>query len=300
MLDVLPSRLRPLTLLAAVLVAQVLMLAMRVRSRQDVPLIREWAVTLMTPVQEAGVYVVDKARGVWRGYVDLRGARAENEKLRAAVNALKVRSAQLESQAAEAARLTALLQFRDTHAGTQMLVARVISASAVGSSKTVYLNRGEQDGVKKDMGVITPDGVVGKVLGVYADTCQVLLLTDKESGVGALLAGSRTHGVVRGTDRIGQDPLMDYVINGENVSIGERILTSGKDRIFPRDLPVGAVVETAAGNPFQWIRVRPAARLDRLDEVLILLTRQELAPSPAEPVPNPAPGPSAPAAPPPL
>jgi rod shape-determining protein MreC len=289
MLDVLPSRLRPLTLLAAVLVAQVLLLAMRVTNKQDVPLIREWTVTLMTPVQEAGAYLMDKTRGVWQGYVDLRGARSENEKLRADLNALKVRAAQLESQAAEATRLTTLLQFRDTYPQSPMLAARVISASAVGSSKIVYLNRGEQDGVKKDMGVITPDGVVGKVLGVYQDTCQVLLLTDKESGVGALLAGSRTHGVLRGSERMGDDPYMDYVINDEKVPTGERVLTSGKDRIFPRDLPVGTVVETAAGNPFQRIRVRPAARLDRLEEVLILLTRQEMAPAQPLPVPNPAP-----------
>ena len=85
------------------------------------------------------------------------------------------------------------------------------------------------------MGVITPDGVVGKILAVYPDTSQVLLLGDKDSGVGALLANTRTQGPVKGTG----EPLLslDYISNDEKVSVGEAVLTSGQDRIFPKDLP---------------------------------------------------------------
>jgi rod shape-determining protein MreC len=124
------------------------------------------------------------------------------------------------------------------------------------------------------MGVITPDGVVGKTTEVYSSTAQVLVLTDHESGVGALLASTRTHGVVKG---IG-DPLarMDYVVNDDNVPVGEWVLTSGEDRIFPKDLPIGTVVGTQPGNPFKVIHIQPSARLDRLEEVLVLLTQQEL------------------------
>jgi rod shape-determining protein MreC len=125
------------------------------------------------------------------------------------------------------------------------------------------------------MGIITPEGVVGKVLAVYPDTSQVLLLSDKESGVGALLETSRAQGPVRGTG----DPLLDleYVGNDTKVQPGELVLTSGQDRIFPKDLPVGTVVEVHPDHkgPFQTILVKPAAQLDGLEEVLVLLTRQE-------------------------
>ena len=282
MIDLVPSRLRPLTLLAAVLVAQVLLLAFQIRrSGSDVRLLREWAVFVITPFQRAATYVHDGVRGTWGNYIDLRHARQENEQLRAELHQLKMRSAQLESQAAEAQRLTAMLGFRNAHPEAEMVIARVIGTGATGATRTVFINRGKNDGITKNMGVITPDGVVGKVLDVYGENSQVLLLTDKESGVGAMLGAKRTQGVVRGTG----DPMptLDYIVNDEQVAEGETVLTSGQDRIFPKDLPLGVVAEVKAGNPFKQIRVRPSARLDRLEEVIVLKTRQELitAPSPS-------------------
>jgi len=156
-----------------------------------------------------------------------------------------------------------------------MLAARVIGASPDRASHMVFISRGSRDGLRRDMGVITPEGVVGKVFAVYPDTSQVLLLTDKESGVGALLGESRAQGPVRGTG----EPLLglEYISNEVKVEPGERILTSGQDRIFPKDLPVGTVVQVQPDrhSPFLKISVKPAARLDGLEEVLVLLTRQE-------------------------
>jgi rod shape-determining protein MreC len=159
-----------------------------------------------------------------------------------------------------------------------MLGARVIGASPSNSGRVAFLDRGSRDGVALDMGVITPEGVVGKVIAVYPATSQVLLVSDKDSGVGALLADTRTQGPVRGSG----DPLlgMEYVAKEVHVRIGESVVTSGQDRIFPKDLPVGIVQATDPDphSPFQKIVVKPAARLDQLEEVLVLLTRQELAP----------------------
>ena len=270
-----PSRHRSLALLGGVVLAQVLLLAVQIRNQDQVRLIRVWAVWVVSLVQEPAVALIDRVGNTWNSYVGLRNTRQENEQLRTEVQALRLRTAQLEGRAAEADRLAALLQFREEHADVPMLPARVISSSAVGLTKTITINRGERDQIAKNMGVITPDGVVGKILEVYPDTAQVLLLIDKESGVGALLAGTRTQGVVRGTGD--SEPVMQYVINDESVPWGERILTSGQDRIFPKDLPVGSVISAQTGNPFQQIRVRPAARLDQLEEVLVLLSRQDWA-----------------------
>jgi rod shape-determining protein MreC len=271
-----PSRHKSLTLLAGIIVAQVLLLAIQVKGEQQVRLIRIWAVELISPVQRAGAWTVYKIEHGWDAYIGLRHTMQDNQALRAELGRLKVRNAQLEGRALEADRLAALLNFRDDHADVPMAAARVIGASPDPGSLIVYINRGSRDGIRLNMGVITPDGVVGKILAVYPDTSQVLLLGDKESGVGALLATTRTQGPVSGTG----EPLlsMEYVANDAKVQTGQAVLTSGQDRIFPKDLPVGTVVEATPNpkTPFMRIRVKPAAHLDRLEEVLVLLTQHEL------------------------
>ena len=133
------------------------------------------------------------------------------------------------------------------------------------------------------MAVITPEGIVGKIVEVFPTTSQVLLINDKESGVGALFAGTRTHGVVKGSGD--PDPRLDYVVNDEKVHSGEVILTSGEDRIFPKDLPIGKVESVKAAAPFQVISIDPTARLDRLEDVLVLMTQQELTPKKTDVLP---------------
>jgi rod shape-determining protein MreC len=285
-------RQRPLMLLVGVVLAQVLLLAFQIKREHDVPLLRFWAAELVTPVGRIGSWTSSKIRGTWNGYIALHGAHAENERLRAELDQLRLRTRDLESQAGEAQRLRVLLDFRQAHSDTPMLAAQVIGASADPTSHILFINRGERDHLRRNMAVITPDGIVGKVVEVFANnTAQVLLINDKESGVGVLFADTRTHGVVKGTGD--PEPLMDYVSNDEKVHAGQIVVTSGEDRIFPKDLPVGVVDEAKQGNTFQVIRVRPAARLDRLEDVLILLSRQDatlkaVQESPEEPASEPA------------
>ena len=275
-----PSRHRPLVLLVAVILAQVMVLAFQIKRGRDVRLIRVWSADLLTPLQRAGTFLISKVDGVWFGYVDLRDVRVENRQLTAEVGKLRLKNEQLEGQAAQAVRLARLLGFRQENADIPMVAAEVIGANADSTSLTVFINRGEQDGIRRNMAVITPDGVVGKISEALAHTSQVLLVTDRESGVGALLTETRTHGVVKGTG----DPLlwMDYVSAEEKVPTGEQVLTSGEDRIFPKNLPIGWVASTKPGFPFQTVEVTPAAHLDRLEEVLVLLGEKTLNSHPAE------------------
>jgi rod shape-determining protein MreC len=281
-----PMRHRSLTFLGVVLLVQVLALAVQIRTNTHGRLIRVWVVEVVSPFERAGTWTITKVRGAWNGYFALIHVRRENQNLQSEVDRLRLRNAELESQSAESARLAALLGFHDAHPDVPMLAARVIAASADSSSHAIFINRGERDGIRRNMAVITPDGIVGKVFEVYRGTAQVLLLTDKESGVGALLAGSRTQGPVGGVG----EPLMvmKYISNDENVGVGQEILSSGQDQIFPKDLPVGTVAEVKTGTPFKVIRVKPAAHLDRLEEVLVLLTRQELTKSLSAETPAPA------------
>ena len=283
-----PPRHKSLVLLAGVILLQVLLLAVQIKRDSQGRLIRTWTVGAVSPFERAGSYGFGWFRDVWRNYFALRSARKDREDLRRENDALKLRIAQLEGKAAETDRLAALLHFRQLQSDVPMVAARVIGGSAVPASLTIEIDRGEKDGIRQSMGVITPDGVVGKVSEAYAHTSQVLLLTDQRSGVGAMLADSRIQSPVGGVG----EPLitMKYVPNDDDVSVGERVITSGMDRIFPRDLPVGTITEIRAGVPFKQIRIKPAANLEKLEEVLVLLTLNPLkgddvpTAKPAEPV----------------
>src|SRR5205809_951637 len=135
---------------------------------------------------------------------------------------------------------------------SQVRLIRSWTVGAVGTaSLTIQLDRGEHDGIRRNMGVITPDGVVGKIIEAYPNTSLVLLLTARESGVGAKVADSGIQSPVGGVG----EPLitMKYVPSDDEVSVGQRVVTSGMDRIFPRDLPVGTITEIKAGNQFKQI-----------------------------------------------
>ena len=265
-----PSRHKSLVLLLGVIVLQVLMLAVQIKRDSEGRLIRVWTVGAVSPFERAGSYGFGWIRDIWRHYFALQNTTKESEQIRRENDALKLQISQLQGKAAEADRLAAL--------GT--------------ASLTIQLDRGERDGIRKNMGVITPDGVVGKVVEAYPNASQVLLLTDKESGVGAMLADSRVQGPVGGQG----EPLlvMKYVPNDDTVNLGDRVITSGMDRIFPRDLPVGTVAEIKSGNQFKQIRVKPAANLERLEEVLVLLSLRPLEMKNEENTGEPPPAPGAP------
>lgn len=270
-----PSRHRSLVLLCGVVLLQVLLLAVQIKRDSQGRLIRVWTVGAVSPFEKAGAHGIGSVRGMWNHYFALQNASRENERLKSENDALKLQITQLQGKAAEADRLAALLKFRQTNTNVPMVSARVIGGSADSASQTIYLDRGARDGIRTNMGVITPDGVVGKVIESYKDTSQVLLLTDKDSGVGAKLADSGLQSPVGGTG----EPLlsMKYIPTDDDVNTGQRVVTSGMDRIFPKDLPVGTITDIKAGYPFKLIRVRPAANLQRLEEVFVLLTQKPLA-----------------------
>lgn len=269
-----PSRHKSLVLLAGVILLQVLLLAVQIKRDSQGRLIRSWTVGAVSPLERAGSYVFGSFRDTWRNYFALRNTKKENDDLRRENDALKLRVAQLEGKAAEAERLAALLHFRQSQTDAPMIAARVIGGGPSTASFTIALDRGERDGIRKNMGVITPDGVVGKIIDAYPNTSQVLLLTDKDSGVGAKLADSGIQSPVGG---LGEPLLaMKYFPNDDDVNVGARVVTSGMDKIFPRDLPVGTITEIKPGNPFKQIRIRPAANLEKLEEVLVLLTLRPL------------------------
>src|ERR1700740_3293834 len=213
-----PSRHKSLVLLAGVIILQVVLLAVQIKRDSQGRLLRAWTVGAVSPFEREGAKGIGNIRGTWSHYFALQNTSRENEQLHKENDALKLQISQLQSKAAEADRLAALLNFRQAQQKVPMLGARVIGTSADTASQTIYLDRGERDGIKRNMGVITPDGVVGKCIESYSEDSQVLLLTDKDSGVGAMLVDSRIQSPVGG---VGEPLLaMKYVPNDDDVALG--------------------------------------------------------------------------------
>jgi len=273
------SRYRNASILVLLLFAQVLGLAVQVKRGTEsggTRLIRFWVVNAITPFEKALVNSSQGVGNVWRNYFYLRGVRRENRDLKEQVERLRIEQVRLSEDAAQARRLQALLGFKEQFV-SQTVAAQVIGTSGSDRSHVVYIDKGVNDGIKPDMAVITPDGIVGKVLQVYHNYSQVLLISDPSSGVGAILESSRLQGILQGT--AAGEVMLRYVMTDEKVAPGETVLTSGGDRIFPKGLPVGTVQQTNPGSDlFLNIRVKPAADLSRLEEVLVVTSIAETNP----------------------
>ncbi len=197
---------------------------------------------------------------------------------------MKMREVRLVEDANQARRLQSLLGFKEKYIA-QTIPAQVISSTGSEFSRAIYIDKGSNDGIKQDMPVISPEGIVGKVLNVFPATSLVLLINDPTSGAGVILEKSRLQGIVKGAPN--GTTIMHNVMSDEKVEVGERVLTSGGDGIYPKGLPVGTVAAVAPGQDlFLNIRVRPAAQIARLEEVLVITKMDERTPesTPGNPV----------------
>ena len=271
------GRYRNLIILVGVLFLQVLGLAMQVKKsgndEEKTRLIRIWAVGAITPFERALVWLQNGSGNLWHNYFYLRGVRAENRQLKDQIEHMRLEQVRLAEDAAQARRLQTLLAFKEQFI-SRTVAAQVIGSSGSDLSRIIYIDKGENAGIQRDMAVMTSDGIVGKVLLVYPSVSQVLLINDQSSGVGALLEKTRLQGVLRGTAN--GEVVLERVMSDEQVPSGETVLTSGGDQIFPKGLPVGTVMKVGSGKDlFLNIKIKPAADLSKLEEVLVLVEKQE-------------------------
>jgi rod shape-determining protein MreC len=271
------GRYRNLIFLVGVLFLQVLGLAMQVKKsgsdEEKTRLIRIWAVGAVTPCERSLVWVETSCGNLWHNYFYLRGVRAENRQLKEQIEHMRLEQVRLAEDAAQARRLQTLLAFKEQFI-SRTVAAQVIGSSGSDHSRIVYIDKGENAGIRRDMAVMTADGIIGKVLLVYPSVAQVLLISDESSGVGALLEKTRLQGVLRGTAN--GEIVLERVMSDEQVPVGETVLTSGGDQIFPKGLPVGMVTKVGSGKDlFLNIKIKPAADLSQLEEVLVLVEKQE-------------------------
>jgi rod shape-determining protein MreC len=272
------GRYRNVSFLAAAIFLQILGLAVQVkRSTENQParLIRVWAVSTITPAEKILVRVQAGASDLWHNYFYLRGVRQENRELRDQIEQLQLEQVRLKQDADQAHRLQTLLGFKEQFI-SKTLAAQVIGSSGSEQSRTVYIDKGKRDDIDRNMAVISATGVVGRVIEVYKSTSQVLLVNDQQSGVGTILEQSRLQGVLKGKSSGGL--VIDKIMADQEVKLGDKVLTSGGDQIFPKGLIIGTVDKIEKGPEFLQVYVKPAAALNQLEEVLVIVKKEEREP----------------------
>ncbi len=231
---------------------------------------------ILRPLQIVGQGTANWIKGFRDNYDTLAGFRSENERLRNRLQTLEIERQRLLEAEATNQRLQQLLDFRgELPAGA--ITASIIAASATSWFQSCVLNKGSADGVRKDMAVVTPLGVIGKVVSVTGRTAKVLLVTDPNSGIDVMVQRTRSRGIVSGSLESGT--VLKYIKRSEDVREGDRLVTSGLDNIFPKGMLVGTVIKVRKQSRglFQIVEVLPAIQASLVEEVLIVSGENEAA-----------------------
>ncbi len=257
--------------LLAVVVGHLLLLSTQANTAAGVPVLQTVTFGVFSEVQRVVTGAVGAVGGLWSAYVELQAVRVENESLRRELDAVKLQW-QMDRAGAQRVRgLEALLGLRDA-ADLSTVSARIIAGDATPYFRTVTIDRGRRDGVRPDAAVLSAAGVVGRVVdepGYRASRVQLLI--DRNAAAGALIERSRVAGLVMGDadDRLLR---MEYVSNLEDVEVGDAVVTSGADGIYPKGFVIGNVTRAQRGpGLYRTIHVRPRIRFGDLDEVLVIL-----------------------------
>ena len=265
------AKYRRAIILAVALVMAFLLMTLQVRhDRAVVSFTRQAVLFLVSPVIKVTAVTVSSVSRVWGDYVDLRNLREESLRLTREAAVLQRRISYLEEQALETQRLQGLLAMKEI-SRAEFLAARVVGKDATNWFKTVLIDRGSLAGIRRNMPVVAPDGLVGRVVEVTPTAAKVQLITDPVSAAGGLIQRTRVIGIVSGS--LGAGLKVRYLPLMADIVIGDEVVTSGMGGVFPKGIPLGRVVaaERRSGALFQEATLAPKVDLSRLEEVLILM-----------------------------
>jgi rod shape-determining protein MreC len=277
------KRFRDLVLVAALLLVPLGVYFAHAKRPSERSRLDQLVIRVTAPIERGVAWAVGGALDAWRGYVDLRGTRERARELTHRVNLLELERLEQERLRGENERLRRLLGFAEAQRGLRLVGARVVGVRLDPKGlQLVTVDRGADAGLERMMPVVVAQGVVGRVHTVGPDSADVLLVSDRNSSVAALVERSRARANVRGTG----DPdrcRLDYALRSDDLVDGDLLVTSGTDRVFPRGLPVGKVsrLEKQGQGLYQRADVVPAVDLTKLEEVLVVTS--PVRPAPAEP-----------------
>jgi len=276
--------------LTMLLFANLVIMAVDARDRETKQrLIRVWAQAIAAPVQSMSSKVGGASSNLVRQIVNFRGTAVENEQLKQQLSQAELELRNARGAAAENERLKGLLNLKEK-TGYDQVSARVIARDSSLWFNTITINQGTSSGISLNMPVITTDGIVGRIIAVSPLTAQVMLITDEKAAAGAVVGQLGQSGALGSVRGLGDAGLVEmrYVSGLEKVEVGDYVLTTGQDGIYPSGLNVGEVVEVKNGTATQahQIHIKPGARLDQLKEVAVLLYRPPKRSAPEQTLPN--------------
>ena len=267
-------------LFGAIVVSHIILISAQVTTKRGVPVLQEVTFGAFAEMQRAATTAFGSAREGWQNYFALQQIRQENEQLKQEVTKLRVSLEQERNVAQQTRTLQQLLDLRSA-AGFETAAATVIGSGADPEFRTITIDKGTQDGLRADMAVMSPAGIVGRILMPTARAAKVQLIIDRDAAAGVMIERTRVAGVVTGVgsaEELGfRAGLIDlnYVPGSADVKRGDRVVTSGIDGIYPKGLPVGEIqsAERVAG---EWrIRVKPSVDFAALEAVLVVLKAPE-------------------------
>jgi rod shape-determining protein MreC len=257
-------------LFLAVILGHVLLISAQVNSRSGVPVLEAVTFGIFSEVQRGVSSGVNSVRHLWGGYVGLRQTQIENEELKRQLAEAQVALQAQRALADRARGLEKLLDLKD-RVSVQTTAAEIIGAAATPDFRTVTIDKGTRDGLRQDMAIISPAGVVGRVVVPSARSAKVQLLIDRNAAAGALIERSRAQGVVVGA---GEERLrLEYVSEAADIVTGDVVVTSGIDGIYPKGFVIGRVDSVEKSGPaYKRITVKPAVDFSSIEEVLVVTT----------------------------
>jgi rod shape-determining protein MreC len=267
------NRERAALILIPLLVLQIVLLSLQIEGPSGILLFKTWVLAAQAPIIAASSSFTGVIRDAWNNYIWLIGARAENEQLRERVRQLSLLNSQYARASQENIRLQRLMSLSEKMA-YRTVAARVVARTPSFLSNVIYIDRGLKDGVYVNAPVISGDGIIGKTITVSSHQAQVQLVTNPDASMGAMLNETRTPGILRGSGDLLLD--LNYISNTEQAAIGDMVLSSGLDGIFPKGLVIGKVINSSKGKGvFRSIKVEPYMDLIHIEEVAVLLNKLE-------------------------
>ena len=263
-------RQRPGVVLGFAILLHVVLISAQVNTAAGLPVLQVVTFGSFSEVQRGTMAIIDGVRGLWSGYVALQEVQQENTALKLELQTLQVKLQQERAEAQRTDNLRQLLELRE-RAQLDTVAAEVIAGAANTDFRTVTIDKGTSEQLATDMAVISPAGVVGRVILPSRRASMVQLLIDRNAAAGALIERTRVQGVVAG---IGDGMLrMQYVPGTADVKTGDLVVTSGIDGIYPKGFVIGTIDHADRGiGAYHEIVIRPAVDFSRLEEVLIVRT----------------------------
>ena len=264
-----PGRYRTPLLLVLTLLLVFTVLSLSLKSSPALRKVQGLVVSMTAPGIEGLEYVGRSAKQLWSGYFYLIGVRRQNAELQRQLEEYKQREVHFQEAEQALPRLETLLDLK-RQVALPVIGARVIAYDPTLWSRAAIINQGKAQGVKEGLPVLAPQGIVGRIVGIYPEYSKVMLIVDRKSSADAMVQRTRIRGMLKGKG--GNRCSLEFVPKSADVQVGDLVLASGLVGLYPKGLVFGKVTAANKKNPgvFQEIEVSPNVDLSTLEEVLVV------------------------------